>query len=1018
MKERSFVVVALCFFLSGLAALMYETAWTKEFAFVFGTSELAVATVLAAYMAGLAAGAAVGGRIAARTGRPLALYGALEFGIGIAALLVPLAISLSTKLLVALFGGQPGFEHSSPLGIALFYLLATFAIIMVPTMFMGATLPLLSRHVVTNESEIGTRIGALYAINTGGAVVGTLTAAFVLLPALGIRQTVYVAAAINVLVFLIAIYLVRIAHLERTGAASHGPLVAGRSGFHLILPLMTLSGALSFTYEVLWVRLLSQLLGGSIYAFATMLASFLAGIAIGSAISSRLADSVTRSQHAFVLCQLGVAVFTVLGFAVIDYAPALTLALELRDPMLLDVGFAIAVLLPAAVCIGATFPFAVRIVARDADDAGPASARVYTWNTVGAIIGSIGAAFVLLPELGFRGTIVLGISLNVLIAIVVGWHAGTRGPRLAVPILVGALLFAFLPGEPWSVLRASPINRSNPPKKGPLGFYEVGRGATVLLTRQAPAGWRMSTNGLPESMINEPEAAPDGLKPSDLLGALGPLLRPDARSMLVVGLGGGVTVEDIPRHVDRIDVIELEREVIEANRWLSSIRARDPFADPRVHIHEGDARGSMQLTDQRFDVIAAQASHPWTGGASHLYTSEFFELVENRLEPGGIFVQWLGKHFTNTDLLKSVVATLYEHFEYVHVYTGFLFAASNEPIPLAPDLERLREFDPDISERTGVYEREDFVVHLRLDDQASRAYAATGEITTDDRNLLQMRSPLLLHPDAEEYEARETDIAIHLREHDPLPRLVKAGELDVRKLIPALGVSRIGRRIGDVIDSLEDPDEREVQRLLVKSDRPPVNQLLHYLQRLPDHERLRASLLLQTVRQGRDLAVDIEWTPEEIAVRDATRLAKSEGVGSIASFDADLARVAPTHSLYIVAASMRASWRIETGDPERLREAIEIVDACFNAKKPVSLLWLRAQAGAGLGDPTLALASLSLVQNPIKLTRSPKVHREIQQLLEELDVEGQEAAWRDEMLNKRFGSSPAPARGAMIPPQP
>jgi len=1005
MRDRSFFVVALCFFLSGLAALIYETAWTREFAFVFGTSELAVATVLAAYMAGLAAGAAVGGRIAARTRRPLALYGILELGIGVAALLVPLAISLATGLLVALFGGQESFEQGSPLGIAIFYLVATFVIVMVPTMFMGATLPLLSRHAVTSESQIGPRIGALYAINTAGAVAGTLFAAFVLLPALGIRQTVYVAAAVNALVFVIAIYLVRIARLEDTPAPAED---ASPIRFHPILPLMTLSGALSFTYEVLWFRLLSQLLGGSVYAFATMLASFLLGIALGSAVASRLAVSVARSQRAFVFCQLGIAVLTVVGFGLIDLAPAVTRALATNSALGLDIGIAMSVLLPSAICIGATFPFAVRMVAREADDAGPASARVYAWNTVGAIIGSIGAAFVLLPELGFRGTIVLGLTANIFIAFAVAWLAGMRGPRLALPVLIGCILYATLPLDPWNILRSSPINRSALPKAGRADFFEVGRGATVLLTMNGPAAWRMSTNGLPESLISGPEDPPLGLMPAVLLGNLGALLRPDARSMLVVGLGGGVTVEDVPRHVERIDVIEIEHEVIEANRWLRSKRARDPLSDPRVHVHEGDARGSLQLADQRFDIIAAQASHPWTGGASHLYTSEFFELIESRLEPGGIFVQWLGTGFADLTLLRSVVATLYEHFEYVHVYGGFLFAASNQPIPLSPDLQRLRLLDPTISERTGLYTPEDFVTHLKLDDAASRSFSEAGQITTDDRNLLQMRSPLIVRSTPEEKEARKAAVLAGLGEFDPLPRLVVAGELDPNRLVSNLYDARAGNRINRIVEAVDDPAQREVLRLLASPDAPGIERILKGLRQMPDHEQLRASLLRRLVTRGGQVS-GIQWTESERLVRDAMLSVTPDDNAALEAHDEGLARIAPTHPLHTVAATLRATWRIERDDdPARLREAVEILDRAYIVQHAPLLLWLRAQAAAELGDTTAVLASLERVKKPDRLKRNRATQQQIVTLLEGLEVEGQQAVWRDRLVEKRFRARPKP----------
>ena len=207
--DGRFLAVLLCFLLSGFAALLYETAWTREFAFVFGTSEVAIATVLAAYMAGLALGAAAAGRLAPRVRRPVLVYGLLEGGIAVVALAVPLLIRATLGVSVALFGGAPEPQDEGAFGAGAFYTLCAFATLLLPTAFMGATLPLLARYAVRDESEIGSRIGLLYAVNTAGAVLGAVGAGFFLLPGLGLRATVHVGVAVNVAVFALAAWLSR-----------------------------------------------------------------------------------------------------------------------------------------------------------------------------------------------------------------------------------------------------------------------------------------------------------------------------------------------------------------------------------------------------------------------------------------------------------------------------------------------------------------------------------------------------------------------------------------------------------------------------------------------------------------------------------------------------------------------------------------------------------------------------------------------------------------------------------------
>ena len=211
-----FVAVSLCFFLSGFAALLYQTAWMRQLSTVFGTSELAVATVLAAYMAGLAVGAAIAARVMGRIRRPILVYGVLEGTIAISAIAVPFLLQLAGIAYAALFGGQPQPPDASGLGQSTFYLSATFLVLIVPTACMGATLPMVTRYAVHKDEDVGPRVGLLYSINTSGAIAGTLVAAFLLLPALGLWGTVLVGALVNLGVFGVAALLAISTTIEST----------------------------------------------------------------------------------------------------------------------------------------------------------------------------------------------------------------------------------------------------------------------------------------------------------------------------------------------------------------------------------------------------------------------------------------------------------------------------------------------------------------------------------------------------------------------------------------------------------------------------------------------------------------------------------------------------------------------------------------------------------------------------------------------------------------------------------
>ncbi|MFP8874561.1 MAG: fused MFS/spermidine synthase, partial [Myxococcota bacterium] len=389
---RSLSLLVTCFFASGLAALIYQTAWTRQFAFVFGTSELAIATVLAAYMGGLAMGAAIAARWATRFRRPVLVYGLLELGIAITALAVPFGIQAARALYVISFGNDPGPAAEGGMATALFYLSASFLILLLPTSLMGATLPLLARHAVRSDREIGSHVGLLYAFNTAGAVVGTLLTGFVLLPTFGLDRTIWIAIAANAGVFAIAALLARrVPVLSRSADARRDPLRRQSPG-RWILPLILASGAASFAYEVLWSRLLGHILGGSTYAFSTMLGTFLSGIALGSWLASRAATTPERSVRLFAWAQLGTGLLFLLAFHLVNRLPAVSQSLASwnASSLLLDAMICAIVLLPGALCIGATFPLAVRILTRQAVRTGEGTGTVYSWNTGGAILGAVG----------------------------------------------------------------------------------------------------------------------------------------------------------------------------------------------------------------------------------------------------------------------------------------------------------------------------------------------------------------------------------------------------------------------------------------------------------------------------------------------------------------------------------------------------------------------------------------------------------------------------------------------------
>ncbi|HXK22163.1 MAG TPA: fused MFS/spermidine synthase [Myxococcota bacterium] len=956
--DPGFLLLLACFMVSGFAALLYQTVWTRELSFVFGTSELAVVAVLAAYMAGLALGAAAAARFAARLRRPVRAYGVLELAIAVCALLVPFEIRIVNAVYVRVLGGAESLAAAGSTAAIGMQLAGAFIVLLPPTAFMGATLPLLARHAVHRDDEIATRVGALYAINTAGAIAGTVCAAFWLMPSFGLRRTVWVGVALNALVFGLATLLARRAPVASTASS---PIRVALPNSEWLLPAIALSGAISFSYEVMWTRLLGHLLGSSIQGFATMLASFLLGIALGSAIAGRLATTRERAIAGFAFSQLGIALTSYVAFALADKLPALSLRLGAGPGQpLASAAVAGAVLLPITLCIGATFPFAVRAMAPDPDRTADTTARVYSWNTVGAIFGALAAGFVLLPRLGFEGLLTAGVASSLVLAALSALAAPSRRWVPAALALAGGIALVLSPATtPWSVLTASALSpRAEPPK---VVYAAVGRTSTVLLT-ETGTRFQILTGGLPESYV-EPIGALPVINVAHWLGALPALVRPGAKDVLVIGLGGGLALERMPKSYERVDVIEIEPQVLEANRRISQRRARDPLADPRVQVHIGDARGSLQLTSRRYDAIVSQPSHPWTAGASHLYTREFFDLVRSRLAPDGVFVQWIGLAFVDEALLRSLLSALVEAFPHVEVFQpqphGLLFVGSAAPIDVLGAAAQALGAAPSDFAQLGLHRLEDFASAWALDERGVAAVALGAAPNTDDDNQLAARSARLGDAKLEPDTLRNL-----IGRYDPLR---DGSSLDRPTLIRSLLNRRMIRRATDLAMAGEGADEEValgwVERAQGRSGRA-ARHFTRALSLTPGNREAIAGLvaLANTDATYFSLLSDTDLSvPEVSAVVAGKRYGEAGDWEALARLDSALALLRPGQALFEPATRLRIARLLAAGDPESAREAESLADTLVLRSWYPNDALLRARAAIAAGRPEDARAALRQV---------------------------------------------------------
>jgi spermidine synthase len=984
----------LCFFLSGFASLIYQTAWTRQFALVFGTTEVAVTTVLAAYMAGLGIGAWLVQRSLPYIERPVLVYAWIELTLGASAVaIVPALIAASDWTLRALFGHQ-----ASPLGgvhftsLSALQVCGAFAALAAPTICMGATLPLITQHVVTNDRQVGGRVGAFYAVNTSGAVVGALVGTLWLLPAIGLSRTIWFAAMTNVIVFLVALAVVPASGRRRTGfsaawAAASRTAVSPPPSPFWILPLMFVSGGLALYQEVLWTRLLTHVLGSSLYAFGIMVASFLTGISLGAALGATLARDRRNAVPLFVFAQLASALAAAAAYWVLEssFTAAPTAA---TTPLMATV------LVPVALFGGASFPLAVRILARRTEDAAPATARVYAWNTFGAIAGALLGGFFLIPWLRYEGAVRLAVEASALLAIASIWllQRPSRGLAVSVSVIGLAIMALFRPGLPTHLLMTSPLRISN---EGRLVYYDTGRSATVVVLAQ-DGSLAYRTNGLPEALV-EMRGSPPRVSGEKWLIPLAILARPSAESLLVVGYGGGVILEDVPASVKRIDVMEIEPKVIDANVAVRGLRERDPLADPRIHVVFNDARAALNLSERRYDAIISQPSHPWTAAASHLYTREFMRQAREHLNENGVFALWMNLSFVDEPLLRSLTDTLLDVFSEVRVYRPDPFTLVFLGASQRLDPEKAMESavtaagtspPPSQFARLGINTSEDLLAALAADTTGLREIARGAPPVTDDHN--RLATSTVYRPGKSPAGKVIAPAAVD-RLFAPFDVLRTLGGTQTEHAVtgPGLSLDYIARKLAvtasidpgahnrltvladAIAPSSEAGYEVNAIRLTVDGDRDAAGDLIQEgLARYPESGTLRYEHIkpwLTRLARGtatREIVTQAaKLTGSAGAVVQGTALAADHRWSELAASDAMLASAAWTDAWKFDSIDLRVQWRLHLEGTTDLRrrygdEAIGIIDAAVVVEPQTMLYALRVQSALAAHRPAAIAESV------------------------------------------------------------
>ena len=770
------------FLFSGGTALVYQVTWLRELSLIFGASFYATSIVLASFMGGLALGGFSAGRLSGRVSRPLAAYGVLEIAIAVFAMALPSLLGAVDEVYVSTAHSQGGVTPA----LNAMRIILSFGVLLLPTFFMGATLPVLIRFMVHAHGEFGTRLALLYGINTCGAAGGAVLAGFVLLPNLGNAATQQLAIISNLAIGVLAIASDFLAGRPATEAseiaaneqATPDSPDLGSLPLQLAFFGTAITGMSALALEVLWARSISLIIGSTTYSFTIMLAAFLTGIWIGSWLHASFPLRRINESLQFGVVMLAIGATSFVSSQLIPRVPELVLWInhflyQNHDQIqtLTSLLGAFAVMLVPCVFMGIAFPIASQARARLKLKFGESVGDTLALNTCGSIVGSLAAGFVLIPALGMQGGMVLASCLAGGYGFIVLIAAATAGSSKRVFALWASVALALvivfagpLIAPRWDIVRLASFKHDRiqyyfnddenprPQRKQELAYYREGRSSTIAVM-DIVQRFGEKTDSRRYIMVNGKVVASDGSGDIDielLLGHVPMLLHPNPKSALVIGFGAGVTLGAVAanKNLEELTLVEIEPAVLGSGHLFAHVNDDVLRKDPRLEIIIQDGRNFVKTTNRKFDVITADPVHPWAAGSAYLYTTEYYAQAAERLNEGGVMCQWVPLTALSVENFRSIVGTFAQNFKYVSVWNAaqdFALVGSNSPFRLTVDALSQRLEEPDVRRQLDwieLLDAESFLGRLAVETTGIEIYAEDAIINTDDNLYLEFSSPL------------------------------------------------------------------------------------------------------------------------------------------------------------------------------------------------------------------------------------------------------------------------------------
>ena len=808
-----FLLVLVCFFLSGFSGLIYEILWTRMMVKIIGSAPFAVSIILTIFMGGLGLGSYLAGRIIDRLRQPLALvklYGLLELLIAVYALLIPMLLTAVQPLQTIIYNGL--------YGRFMVYHLVTFMISAVilglPVICMGATLPILCRFYVANLTHLGTHTGRLYGLNTIGAALGSLVCGFWLISLWGVWGTLAAAVAVN---FMIGLACLAFSHKARLRLAdkatdSGGPEKVNQKKQVSIpdspgalertaaLVIFGISGFCAMAGQVIWTRLLGLIVGPTTYSFTIVLVTFITGLALGSLIFGYLADRVKNGFRLLLLTQIAAALLVLgisqlLGSSQLFFAKLIfTFKDQFALQSLLKAALLFGFMILPTVCFGACFPLVGKITTRSVSRVGRSIGLAYTINTAGALLGPFCAGFVLIPLVGKESSLSLVVALQLVTCLLAAGillgksqHSRLQFGGLAAPVLAGLILCFYYPtfnhlqlamgkyhrfdsikteltDSGWleSILRGAQILAQS--EKRQLVYYGDGIGGFTTVTKTADA---LGTIKYSLANSGKPDASSKGDMATQTLLAHFPMLfQKNPRAVMVIGLASGVTAGEVSLYpIEKLDILEINDQVVAASNFFRPWN-NNVLSDPRTRLILQDARAHLQLTTRSYDVIISEPSNPWMAGLAALFTRDFFALAKDRLTAEGVFVQWMHAYQMDWETFALVGRTFAGVFPNSLLLVTKPSGGGTDYLLVGHKGQNRLNLAYADSKRAYVQKSKNVVLkdprllYRMIVSQNLPQLFGPGEIHTDDRPRLEFTAPKLMYSDS-----RQINIYRKIRDH-------------------------------------------------------------------------------------------------------------------------------------------------------------------------------------------------------------------------------------------------------------